>query len=52
MLKKLKKTNSDLVNYLMNYRNTSLVNIELSPENLLQNSKIKTKLFIKVTDRK
>ena len=47
MFKKCKETNSELVSYLINYRNTPLVKIGLSPANLLQNRKIRTKLPIK-----
>jgi len=37
IIKKCSETNSDIEDYLLNYRNTPLVNIGLSPVNLLQN---------------
>lgn len=43
-LKKSKETNSELMDYLINYRNWS---IGLLPANLLQSQKIRTKLPIK-----
>lgn len=36
-----------MVSYLINYRNTQLVKIGLSPANLLQNRKRRTKLPMK-----
>lgn len=47
MIKKCSESNSDIEDYLLNYRNTPLVNIGLSPANILQNRMLRTKLPIK-----
>ncbi|KAF0765586.1 Uncharacterized protein FWK35_00006032 [Aphis craccivora] len=47
MIKKCSETNNDIEDYLLNYRNTPLVNMGLSPANLLQSRILRTKLPIK-----